>query len=382
MDGTKELEMHEVFSLKVNRQVRKEIFQQSWFTNRFLGSEAAVRAEASFQAFVSRHHLPVVRKRLWRFALLLMLATGPEDVNDSLSPAFLSTRTVIPSGALVLAALLCGYRRTRRFWRLILILAMAIAYAAFAFSDWVLYWDIDIWSVPRMNQMTMWQLVWFLFSAAIASLFLGLDLVPAVLLTLWLWLTYAIVSTMLWVTWHIETGQPDFTFDDVMHAWHRGDHNITFIDRGEEPPGLAIRVHIDCLIFSAFTVLMLLGATRRMNSMDRRSFVNLHVLQTMWSRQQEQLSGKEVELLALFSNPVSKNSCGLRPLQLGQAARALPLRCPISHALVATGRSNRVALTDSSPRNALPCRIALSACSQSPIRQLSLPCCSLAPPVL
>ncbi|KAL1495167.1 hypothetical protein AB1Y20_017032 [Prymnesium parvum] len=320
--------MPEVFSMEMNRKIRKELFQQSFYTNRFHGSPSAIHAEASFHAFVTKHQLPIVARRLSRLSLVYVAVTLADAVNNSRSAWFVVVKVVIPASLLSLTALACNLRQTKRWWRLYVMMSAVGSYGSIAASDWVLHEEFVYWSSYRKDNNSMWQLIWFLLCACLSSLFLALDMVLSWVLLLLLWLCYAVNGAALWLVWFHESNQPSFSFSDVIEGWPSVNlsENATHTDGGR---GVSFRGHLDCLLASILTVVMLLGSIRRMNRTDRLSFVNQHVLHMLWSKQQGQLEGREVELLALFSNPCvtsdlrSSIQAGLRPLHLGQELKFL-----------------------------------------------------------
>ena len=62
-----------LISRELNHEVRHSLLHQEWWTNRFVGSETAARAEAEYTEFVSLYRLSAVRRRLAFHGLVYLL---------------------------------------------------------------------------------------------------------------------------------------------------------------------------------------------------------------------------------------------------------------------------------------------------------------------
>merc|ERR1719424_2336626 len=166
----------------------------------------------------------------------------------------------------------------------------------------------------------MLQLVWLLFAFIGVALFFALDMVHVAAVLGSLWVSYAFGSCSIYARWYTLSGR----------TWTWDMRSIDLpIDSGVLEEGGELDYHTRvlpvCLALSACGLLVMLLAVRRLNRFERQSFVNAFVLTTRVEHQVQQIERKQVEVLALFSNPRVPMSAPvqLRPLQLGQELKYL-----------------------------------------------------------
>ena len=118
------------------------------------------------------------------------------------------------------------------------------------------------------------------------------------------WASYATNGIQLWWVWWRESGQGSFRWSTFFEQGPMNTGGVSsrtqlnksglVLDSDQSLSAVSSRIYLDCLLTSLFTVTMLLGSARRLNRMDRLSYVNQHVLQAMVNKQQGQISGKQV----------------------------------------------------------------------------------------
>jgi len=96
------------------------------------------------------------------------------------------------------------------------------------------------------------------------------------------------------------------------------------------------RTTIDCLVLSLLALLIFFAAARILSRFERLSFLNTFLLQAKIVEQAEQLSGEQIELLAVFSNPTtmmvsSSHVERIEPLKVGQELKSLFRLVPPVH---------------------------------------------------
>ena len=156
-------------SMETNKKIRTQIFKQGVLTNKFRGSASAEHAEAQFYLYVTQYQLHRVRKRLVKFALLFVALATPDPVISGRGGAFIGVRVCIPSGMMLLAALLCHLRP--RWWRWYIMVAAVTSYAAIISADWTDS-SVSEWTVCQKDYNSMWQLIWFLVVIQVSWLYL------------------------------------------------------------------------------------------------------------------------------------------------------------------------------------------------------------------
>uniref|UniRef100_A0A7S3AZ73 Uncharacterized protein n=1 Tax=Haptolina ericina TaxID=156174 RepID=A0A7S3AZ73_9EUKA len=324
-----------MISSEANKRVRKELLQQSFFTNRFLGNKFP-GLERNFHAYVTQNQLPVVKPRLIRLALLLVGLGVPDPVIEQRPASFIVMRVICPSTAMLITALGCHLSSTRRWWRAYVISCAIYAYSSILMADWMLHDEFKNWTPCQKDNNSMWQLIWFILSATLSALFLGLDLVHIMLVLSLQWLSYVANGAALWELWWRASEQGEFRWQGMFEQGptysepcpHRGANASGVQEDGVSHSAYtSSRIFLDCFLTSLFTVMILLGSARRLNRMDRLSFVNQYTLAARANKQRDQILGKQVELLALFSNP-SVQGPNLRPLQLGQEIKLMMREVP------------------------------------------------------
>ena len=178
---------------------------------------------------------------------------------------------------------------------------------------------VDAWSPASKDTNTMWQLIWLLLHMQCVTLF-ALDLVPVALTIFALWASYVIASLTLYAL--VERDAAAVDVGGAVQPGHRGGQRDGVLRRlgrrrggrahraraaagaGGDGDGLAHSpILLQCVLLSVAWLLVVLLAVRRLNRFERQSFVNSYVLMSKVSTQVAQIKGKQVELLALFSNP-------------------------------------------------------------------------------
>ena len=325
-------------SLTLNKQLRHKLFTQSYFSNRFVGSPVALRVEAEYHAFVTQYQLHKVRKRLVFFALCLLPVTVPEAVGEGHTFSHILLRTILPVAMLLLAFSLCCWSRSRRWWRQVVMSTAVLTYNSILWADALD--DLEAWSTCHKDYNTIWQIVWLLFVFNATALFFGLDMIQVAIVLLSVWVSYVCGTITIYAMWYEARVKKEWTWsaywsDDVGAAGGGdGDDNATGGD-DEADEG---RSHIltECLVLSCFGLFIMLVAVRRLNRFERQSFVNSFVLTNRVEQQVAQIERKQVQLLALFSNPrVPMHApVQLRPLQLGQELKFLLRSVENQHVVV------------------------------------------------
>ena len=337
----------QALSLEVNKKIRQRLLHQHPLTNRFTGSGAARRVEKEYHAFVTLYQLNKVQRRLLYLAACLLAGTLHDGVTRE-NVAFALLRSVLPSCCLAFGALLARWETTRPWWRAIIIAAAVATYNCVVWADAAV--AVDAWSPASKDTNTMWQLIWLLLHMQCVTLF-ALDLVPVALTIFALWASYVIASLTLYARWWSAT-QPRWTWEVQSNqdieavnatafcaAWDAGvaDGHIVraAAGAGGDGDGLAHSpILLQCVLLSVAWLLVVLLAVRRLNRFERQSFVNSYVLMSKVSTQVAQIKGKQVELLALFSNPRAPPGAAgsyVRPLQLGQELKFLLRAVPTVH---------------------------------------------------
>ena len=276
----------EIISREVNRKLRRNVFQQSKATNRFRGSLTAQRAEELYAQYVTSYQLPRVKLRLAKVAFFFIAAASPDPIRASRGAAFIVVRVVLPASAMLLAALCCHLERTREYWRVCIVGAATLSYAAVVCADWAQ--DASTWTPCQKDYNTMWQLIWFLVITQSSSIFFALDLVYVLTALLLQWATFVVMSIALWTRWWEDSGQGNFSWEilwrsplpDAEELWelhHANATNSTALERLADER-VSARILLDCLAISAVTSAVLYAAVRRLNRFERQSFVNAFVL--------------------------------------------------------------------------------------------------------
>jgi hypothetical protein len=142
-------------------------------------------------------------------------------------------------------------------------------------ADWMLHDEVKYWSVCQKDNNSMWQLVWFLVSAFLSSLLLGLDLMHVCVVLLLQWASYVANGAALWAHWWTASNQGPFTWEDIFEGWPVLSNDANSSAAYEVGGGSSSsRIVLDCLFTSLFAAALLLGSARRLNRMDRLSYVN------------------------------------------------------------------------------------------------------------
>ena len=325
-------------SLTLNKQLRHKLFTQSYFSNRFVGTPVALRVEAEYHAFVTQYQLHKVRKRLCFFALCLLPVTVPEAVSDGHTFKHILLRTIVPVAMLLLAFGLCCWSRSRRWWRQVVMSTAVLTYNSILWADALD--DLETWSACHKDYNTIWQIVWLLFVFNATALFFGLDMIQVAIVLLSVWVSYVCGTIAIYAMWYEARVKKEWTWsaywsDDVGVA---GGDDAADNASGSDDEADEGRSHIltECLVLSCFGLFIMLVAVRRLNRFERQSFVNSFVLTNRVEQQVAQIERKQVQLLALFSNPrVPMHApVQLRPLQLGQELKFLLRSVENQHVVV------------------------------------------------
>ena len=396
-------------SFDINKRLRHTVLNQHKLTNRFTGCPAALKAEQEYSVFVTRYQQPHVRVRMLAFAVLLAAGTQIEMLIQPFDEDLMciGMRTIAPAGLFVLgAALVCPLKR---FWRTIVMVSSFGSFcfltAAMASTDVTTVnatsLDEEPWSEWQVYFHVNSMLLWLFVAMQAPALLFALDFVQLLVLLPALWLTYVLgalcVFTRWWDDsrgdaghpwWHMAKHFGDLDSlsdleglddDDAIEDTDPFDWNATNIaglvgkgggkGKGKgggggwpphphihvhhlKPPSQSPRILLYCVFISAFGLIILLLALRRLNRFERQSFVNSYVLWNKVSTQSVQMRGKQVELLALFSNPRTANPA-LKPLQLGRELKFLLHSLPPVHLAIEPAASladARTAIEEKNPR--------------------------------
>jgi hypothetical protein len=379
-------------SRDVNRQLRHALLQQQPISNRFHGSSLALRAERAYRDFVTQYQRHKVVWRLVKLAAVLpplSLCHGLPDPNSRLSCFLLAT--VFPALVLLAAAALCRWRRTAPWWRVYVVVACVAAYGSLVAADLAV--EYTSWTVKAKDFQTMWQLLWLLMVWVCSWTLFALDLTEVALVLTLQWLLYLLVTIGSYYKWWVESNQGPGVYsfsstptEDLEGPMHQLQQECTWMDQkmsvaGSVPPspppanfsGLTLpllesasgelveaepsnilsgaalaelmgyntghsRTLLDCTLLSLGALLFLLLAARRLNRFEREGFVISWAALGKLHDQADAISGGQVELLALFSNPrLAPTTRGgffqgaLPPLRLGLELKALLRAVPPVH---------------------------------------------------
>lgn len=307
----------EQLSAAFNRKIRRLLLSQSYLTNRFVGSVAASHAERSFCEHTCEYSRRPALRRAACFSVLLTGATLADIFLVHRMGELHATKgglvvlsTVLPV-CLLLSAVTAGCsRRLAPWWRLQLMLALYLAYVSLLLAE--LTEDPSTWRPRERDMRTYSQLIWLLLMLSSSALFFALDFVQVFALLLTQWVSYLAGVLALFARWWVATGKPAWTWAELTTS--------------RETTSTQVLAYT--LVQSLVFVAILLLSARQLNRSERKAFVNSHVLLSRVSAQNARISRREIELLALFSNPKQLSAqafsqLGLRPLALGQELKFL-----------------------------------------------------------
>ena len=328
---------------KVNKQVRQLLLRQTLVTNRFVGSPLARHAEQAYTEYVTRNQLPKMRLRLTLLALLVplvSLAHAPRSFSTNMDYAYVLLTTATPAAILMIAAVLCSLRSTRKWWRTHVFVSVLLADSCIVWSDAIL--DFTDFTPRDKDFHTMWEFTRMLVMICGCSTLFVLELRPLFALLITQFLFYTVASIVIYVNWWYASGQGPWTWDMHHTSIESPESGLIELNRScvwlrDHQNGVAghnlshSSVLLDCILLSMIALLTVLAALRRINLFERISFVNSFVLQTKVTHQSQLLAGQRVELLALFSNPslgaipapLAKLKASLGPLPLGRELKSL-----------------------------------------------------------
>ena len=257
-----------------------------------------------------------MRLRLCGFAICLVGLTFPQGFSKEEKFPHIVWRSFVPIVVVTLAAALCAWHRTKKWWRQVVMGAAVLTYNSILWAD--VTEPLHGWSSCQKDYNTMLQLVWLLFMYNVVALFFALDMIQVAQTLSCIWLSYIAGSIAIYARWYEATNR----------GWTWAMREIDLpVDRIEEGQTEAYHTRVlpVCLALSFVGWLLMLMAVRRLNRFERQVFVNSFVLTNRVERQMQQIERKQVELLALFSNPRVPMSAPvqLRPLQLGQELKYL-----------------------------------------------------------
>lgn len=366
----------------VNKNVRQLLLLQSKWTNQFDGSPLAQHVERAYSSYVTRTQLPKLVRRLVGFAFLLpaiSLAHAPRVFKDKKDVALVLFSTGVPSLVLLAAAFYCSgkaFRKKQRSWRWLVIGAIIAADSCNFWAD--LFLDFHDFTPRDKDFHIMWELSRFLvmLSACTMAAICGLDFQHTVVLFFAHLMTYVAATVTLYVMWWQTSSQGKWTWRIHLTAIEDRSAGVEELNRtcewledhwlGREGVGAShSSVIIDCLALGLIASVTTVATLYRLNRSERISFVNSFALQSKVNDQSQLLTGKCVELLALFANPSSLkhlppelgNTWGhMRPLSLGRELKSLLRSVPAPYVFIepsATLEDVRTAVQQHNPQIAL-----------------------------
>lgn len=238
----------------VNKRIRKQTLRQDYWTNRF----QLQGAEEEYHRYVSLYQLQKVRRRVLLFGIIILCTTPLEFAGGDRDVFVAVCRSVAPGILTLAGTLLLFARRTKPWWRLIVMELAKACYVLVLCAE--LLEDVAAWNEADFVYSAMWQLLWLILAMHASGLALSLDFVYVAQVLCVQWGAYVIGAPLLHLRW--SKLRPEVGSGEAAGS----------------PARSATRVLAECLATATCVLLLLLLSIRRINRFERQTFVNSYVL--------------------------------------------------------------------------------------------------------